>query len=84
MIVWAFNLNLNTQNICKLRKWDSGSAQAKATQETMYLIWEGIRQTADSNNDDQVTIDEWFEMWESYAKNPNAALPWQLKCVMNN
>lgn len=65
------------QKICDLRGWPAGSDKNKETHEVMLKIWEGLRSKADKDNDGQVSVDEWCNMWDAYAKDPSTALDWQ-------
>jgi Ca2+-binding EF-hand superfamily protein len=71
------DFELAIEKICNLRGWAPGSAKNKETHETMIKIWEGLRSKADKDNDGQVSVDEWCNMWDAYAKDPSAALEWQ-------
>ncbi|XP_070503085.1 calexcitin-1 [Chironomus tepperi] len=65
------------QKICDLRGWPAGSEKNTETHEVMFKIWEGLRSKADKDNDGQVSVEEWCNMWDAYAKDPNNALEWQ-------
>lgn len=39
-------------------------------------IWNSLLK-ADVDNDNDISINEWYSMWETYAKNPSNELPWQ-------
>uniref|UniRef100_A0A182PSS8 EF-hand domain-containing protein n=1 Tax=Anopheles epiroticus TaxID=199890 RepID=A0A182PSS8_9DIPT len=45
----------------------------------MFKIWEGLRSKADKDNDGQVSVDEWCNMWDAYAKDPSTVMDWQLR-----
>nr|XP_022909475.1 sarcoplasmic calcium-binding proteins I, III, and IV-like [Onthophagus taurus] len=48
------DFELAIEKICTLRGWSSGSPQYQKTHTSMMKIWDGLRQRADANNDDQV------------------------------
>ncbi|KAG5868330.1 hypothetical protein JTB14_007394 [Gonioctena quinquepunctata] len=45
------DFELAIERICSLRGWSSGSVQYKKTFDSMIVIWEGLKQRADSNKD---------------------------------
>jgi Ca2+-binding EF-hand superfamily protein len=67
------------EKICSLRGWPSGHAKNKETHEAMLNIWEGLRSKADKDNDGQVSVEEWYNMWDAYAKDASTVLDWQLR-----
>ncbi|KAL1490764.1 hypothetical protein ABEB36_013409 [Hypothenemus hampei] len=71
------DFELAIEKICTLRGWPQGSAHYKKTYDSMIQIWDGLRQRADSNQDGQVSVEEWASMWDDYSKNPDNALEWQ-------
>ncbi|CAH0553124.1 unnamed protein product [Brassicogethes aeneus] len=71
------DFELAIEKICTLRGWSSGTENYKKTYESMIQIWDGLRQRADSNKDGQVSVEEWAQMWDEYARNPENALEWQ-------
>lgn len=73
------DFELAIEKICSLRGWPSGHAKNKETHESMLTIWEGLRSKADKDNDGQVSVEEWYNMWDAYAKDPSGVLDWQLR-----
>ncbi|KAJ8979086.1 hypothetical protein NQ317_004207 [Molorchus minor] len=71
------DFELAIEKICSSRGWASGSEQYKKTYNSMITIWEGLKQRADANNDGQVSVEEWAQMWDEYSRNPDNALEWQ-------
>lgn len=71
------DFELAIEKVTKLRGWKSGDANYKETENTLMKIWSGLQSGGDSDNDGQVTFEEWTSLWESYAKNPSAAPEWQ-------
>ncbi|XP_055588268.1 calexcitin-2-like [Uranotaenia lowii] len=67
------------EKICELRGWPAGNSRNTETHETMLKIWEGLRAKADKDNDGQVSVDEWYKMWDEYARNPESVLDWQIR-----
>lgn len=65
------------ENIAKLRGWSPSDEKYKETQKALINIWDSLVKAADANQDGQVSIEEWLEMWQEYAKNPSKALEWQ-------
>lgn len=71
------DFELAIEKICTLRGWPAGHPKNAETYDIMLKIWEGLRSKADKDNDGQVSVDEWCNMWDAYAKNTSAALDWQ-------
>ncbi|CAO1420908.1 unnamed protein product [Diamesa serratosioi] len=71
------DFELAIEKICTLRGWPAGSEKNTETHEVMFKIWEGLRSKADKDNDGQVSVDEWCNMWDAYAKDPSSVLEWQ-------
>lgn len=71
------DFELAIEKICALRGWPAGHAKNKETHETMIKIWEGLRSKADKDNDGQVSVEEWCNMWDAFAKDPSSVLDWQ-------
>ena len=42
------------QTICDSRGWEPGNAKIQQTKDTLFKIWDGLRQRADSDQDGQV------------------------------
>lgn len=57
------------ERITKTRGWSAGDAKYKYVQETLLKIWEGLS-SADTNNDGQVSQEEWFSLWDNFNKAP--------------
>lgn len=73
------DFELAIKKICELRGWPEGHAKNKETHDAMFKIWDGLRTKADKDNDGQVSVDEWCNMWDAYSKNPTAVLDWQVR-----
>lgn len=71
------DFELAIEKVCKLRGWASGTPQHKKMYDSLIQIWEGLRSKADSNKDGQVCIDEWYLMWDDFAKTPDKPFEWQ-------
>ncbi|KAF0314795.1 hypothetical protein GQ607_017973 [Colletotrichum asianum] len=71
------DFEIAVERICKNRGWDESNPKTQETKEILCKVWEGLRSKADLNQDDQVTHEEWVNMWDEYAKNPEKALDWQ-------
>lgn len=67
------------ERITKLRGWAKGTPKNTETFNTMMEIWNGLQSKADKDNDGQVSVEEWCNMWDAYAKDPSAAMDWQTK-----
>ncbi|KAH8414449.1 hypothetical protein KR215_006626 [Drosophila sulfurigaster] len=65
------------ERVCALRKWPKGTPKNKETYDVMMEIWNGLRSKADKDNDGQVSVDEWCNMWDAYAKDPSSVMDWQ-------
>ncbi|XP_051159429.1 calexcitin-2 [Leptopilina boulardi] len=76
------DLDLAVQSICSSRGWATDNAKLEQTKGTLLKIWEGLKQGADSDQDGQISRDEWYMMWEEYAKDPDNSPEWQ-KIYMN-
>lgn len=71
------DFELAIEKVCQLRGWSAGSAKNTETHDVMIKIWEGLRSKADKDNDGQVSVEEWCNMWDAYAKDPSTAMEWQ-------
>ncbi|XP_055381584.1 calexcitin-1 [Condylostylus longicornis] len=71
------DFKLAIEKVCSLRGWGSGHPKNAETHDIMLRIWEGLRSKADRDGDGQVSVDEWCNMWDAYAKDPDSALDWQ-------
>lgn len=67
------------ERVCQLRGWAKDTPKNKETHTVMLEIWEGLRSKADKDNDGQVSVEEWCNMWDAYAKDPNTVMDWQNK-----
>lgn len=63
--------------IAKLRGWNKGEIIYNYVQETVMKLWEGLQKEGDSDNDGEISVDEWIQMWDKFAKNPDKASEWQ-------
>uniref|UniRef100_A0A182JV33 EF-hand domain-containing protein n=1 Tax=Anopheles christyi TaxID=43041 RepID=A0A182JV33_9DIPT len=73
------DFELAIEKICTLRGWPASNPKNVETHECMFKIWEGLRSKADKDNDGQVSVDEWCNMWDAYAKDPSTVMDWQLR-----
>lgn len=71
------DFDLAIQRICDARRWPADDPKAQRTKETLLKIWDGLQQRADQDQDGQISRDEWYSMWEEYAKDPAHASEWQ-------
>ncbi|KAK1130168.1 hypothetical protein K0M31_018308 [Melipona bicolor] len=71
------DLDLAIQRINENRGWSADNPKAQSIRDTLLKMWDNLRQGADTDQDGQVSRDEWFELWEEYAKNPSNASEWQ-------
>lgn len=71
------DFELAVQNISKLRGWKASDAQYKQANDTLLQIWEGLKNSADSDSDGEVSQDEWIALWDEFARNPSSAQEWQ-------
>lgn len=71
------DFELAVENIAKLRGWSPDDEKYKETQNALLNIWQALIKEADANQDGQISIDEWFAMWQEYTKNPSKPLEWQ-------
>ncbi|XP_046542826.1 calexcitin-2-like [Haliotis rubra] len=55
--------------ICHIHGWPKGGEKYQEAQQTLSLIWEGLKGIADENKDDMVTKDEWVQMWSSCVRD---------------
>lgn len=56
------------EKISSLHHWKNNDAAFKEAQDTLNVIWEGLRLRADKNNDGKITKEEWTKMWEECIK----------------
>ncbi|RLU23750.1 hypothetical protein DMN91_003956 [Ooceraea biroi] len=71
------DFDLAVQRICNSRHWKLEDPTSQHIRDTLNKVWEGLRQRADADQDGQISRDEWYSMWEEYAKDPAHALEWQ-------
>ncbi|XP_050347861.1 calexcitin-2-like [Nymphalis io] len=71
------DFKLAVDNIAKLRGWSVNDDKYKETETALMNIWDVLAKTADSNNDGQISVEEWLTMWEEFARNPSNPLEWQ-------
>lgn len=71
------DFELAVEKTCRMRCWDESNPKHRETRETLMMIWESLRRMADTDNDEKVTTDEWYDMWTIEAKND--ASEWQSK-----
>ncbi|KAJ8712615.1 hypothetical protein PYW07_005457 [Mythimna separata] len=71
------DFELAVQKISEFRGYKPGDAKYKNVEDTLMKIWDGLQSRADSNNDGEISQDEWIEMWDQFAQNPSAAANWQ-------
>lgn len=68
-------------NIAKVRGFESGDAKLKEIQESLQTIWDLLQKRGDADNDAVISADEWIEMCDEYANNPDAPSQWQNACM---
>ncbi|KAK2585044.1 hypothetical protein KPH14_008564 [Odynerus spinipes] len=71
------DFDLAVQRICSSRHWSADDPKSQQTKDTLLKVWEGLQQRADADQDGQISRDEWYSMWEDYAKDPAHAPDWQ-------
>ncbi|XP_058804134.1 calexcitin-2 [Phymastichus coffea] len=71
------DFDLAVQKICEARGWGAGHPRFQQTKDTLNKVWDGLQKRADADNDGQISRDEWYSMWEEYAKDPGHAVEWQ-------
>ncbi|XP_020293883.1 calexcitin-2 [Pseudomyrmex gracilis] len=71
------DFDLAVQRICNSRHLKPDDAKSQHIKETLNKVWEGLQQRGDADQDGQISRDEWYSMWEEYAKDPEHALEWQ-------
>ncbi|XP_064550247.1 calexcitin-2 [Drosophila montana] len=71
------DFELAIERVCKLRGWAKDTPKNKETYDVMMEIWTGLRSKADKDNDGQVSVEEWCNMWDAYAKDPSSVMDWQ-------
>ncbi|XP_015600697.1 calexcitin-2 [Cephus cinctus] len=71
------DFDLAIQRVSDSRGWGPDNPKSQQAKDTLLKVWDGLRQRADADQDGQISRDEWYSMWEEYAKNPAKALEWQ-------
>ncbi|XP_011498359.1 PREDICTED: calexcitin-2 isoform X2 [Ceratosolen solmsi marchali] len=71
------DFDLAVHKICEARGWAANHPRFQQTKDTLNIVWDGLRKRADADNDGQISRDEWYSMWEEYAKDPEHAVEWQ-------
>lgn len=72
-----FDILLET--ICRILEWQRDGEKHKKAKETLYIIWKGLEEYADTDKDSVITKDEWLKMWGACLKDiENGRFPtWQ-------
>ncbi|CAH1788357.1 unnamed protein product [Owenia fusiformis] len=81
IIEWK-DFTMAIKKISDIHEWPKGGAQQENAMQTLKLIWEGLKKYADDNQDDKVTVEEWFKMWTEClkaSKEMSDLPPWQVK-----
>ncbi|KAG6454346.1 calexcitin-2-like [Manduca sexta] len=63
--------------IATLRGWKQGDTTYNLLEENLLAIWTGLQGHADKDNDGKVSQDEWIQLWDDFAKNPESSKEWQ-------
>lgn len=71
------DFELAVKNISKLRGWKEGDVKYNETQDLLMNIWAGLQNSADVDNDGEVSKEEWIALWDKYSKDPSSAQEWQ-------
>ncbi|CAB0028714.1 unnamed protein product [Trichogramma brassicae] len=71
------DFDLAVQKICEARGWNASHPRFQQTKDTMNKVWDGLQKRADADNDGQISREEWYSMWDEFAKNPENPLEWQ-------
>ncbi|XP_004926654.1 calexcitin-2 [Bombyx mori] len=64
------DFELAIERISKSRGWSAGDAQYKEVQDTLLKVWDGLS-SADTDNDGQVSKEEWISLWEKFSSSPS-------------
>lgn len=72
------DFELAIEKIAQLRGWKAGEYIYEEAKKIAVTMWEGLQSQADKNNDGHVTADEWIQLWDEFAKNPEKATEWQM------
>ncbi|XP_076081941.1 sarcoplasmic calcium-binding proteins I, III, and IV-like [Mytilus galloprovincialis] len=78
------DFGLAVEKVCKILDWTKGGKEYSEAEETLNLIWEGLKKYADENQDDKVSEDEWLKMWTESVKDIKSGKEfpeWQKKFV---
>lgn len=62
------DFEVDLEKLTTALKWDIKSPQRAKAEGALKTIWEGLRKSADKNQDDQISKDEWLKMWGECAK----------------
>ncbi|KAG6454345.1 calexcitin-2-like [Manduca sexta] len=63
------DFELAISRISQMRGWKAGDAKYKEVENALNQVWEGLSK-ADTDNDGQVSKDEWIALWDNYSSNP--------------
>lgn len=78
------DFGLAIDKICKILHWIKGGDEYSKAEETLTLIWEGLKKYADQNQDDKVSEEEWLKMWTDCVqdiKSKKEFPEWQQKFI---
>ncbi|KAL8617846.1 hypothetical protein ACOMHN_040194 [Nucella lapillus] len=70
------------EKISQLHHWGQNDKAYTEAKQTLKKIWEGLRDSADTNNDGKVTEGEWLTMWTKTLQAVESGQPfpdWQEK-----
>lgn len=70
VIEWP-DFEICMQKVREMHGWDTDGEKYLHALETLRLIWDGLKQYADENQDDKITEDEWLKMWQECIKVSN-------------
>ncbi|XP_076644755.1 sarcoplasmic calcium-binding protein 2 [Halictus rubicundus] len=71
------DLDLAVQRISECRGWTPDNPKVQSTRDNLLKMWDGLRQGADSDQDGQISRDEWYSLWEEYANDSANPSEWQ-------
>jgi len=75
-VIGKEDFEISIKKICRIMNWTDNTERQSFTRNTLELIWTGLQDYADTNDDHKVSIEEWTKMWSDCIQEDKFP-PWQ-------
>jgi len=58
------DLEIAVKRVCEARGWKPADPEYERTQKTLKTVWNVVTAKADTDNDSQVSVEEWYRAWK--------------------